>query len=593
MTMADANTERSPGQLLAGRYRLTDVVRQGDGQTAWRAEDTELGRQVTVTELRAEKRHSEPTARRRLVARMLREAEVMALVCPDRVLTCLDIVEDDDRLWTVTEIAEATPLDELLATAGTLDAIRAARIGLELLAVLTAAHGEGITHGDVRPSYVLVRPDGHIVLGGFGVTAAQDAAPSFASPERARGERPGPSSDLWSLGAVLYAMVEGRPPFRELETPAATLAAVLNEPVVPPRHAGPLALAINGLLRKDPLERTDDPVVRKVLNRIIGEAQFRGDPSGLLGSVTGSGSVTAFAEQSGPVEPSGPAGSGAAEGTARTERAPRPPRAGRPPRPARPAKTAPQVRKRAAVPLWRRPLWRTTVRDRTVSWTPAGLALAAVALLAAFATMVTVVTLNGRSAATAGAPGPEPTRSGTRSPSSSASAPSSSSSSGPSSSSTGENTAAIPKDFSQRDDPEGFSIALPDSFGRIGDNGHGAGSLFGAFDDPRSVLVDWTHTPGDDPVAAWKTLEKKVRGTIDDYERLGAIQSVDYRGWKAADWEWNSTVNGVRYHTLDRGFVVDSKHGYAIRWSVPASVWFSQENQQALHTFLDSFRPAG
>jgi serine/threonine protein kinase len=169
--MADANTQRSTGQLLSGRYRLTDVVRHADGQTAWQAEDTELARLVTVTELRADKRHSEPTERRRLVARMLREAEVMALVCPDRVLTCLDIVEEDDRLWTVTEVVNATPLDEILAVEGTLDAVRAARIGMELLAVLTAAHGEGITHGDVRPSYVLVRPDGHVVLGGFGVTA--------------------------------------------------------------------------------------------------------------------------------------------------------------------------------------------------------------------------------------------------------------------------------------------------------------------------------------------------------------------------------------------------------------------------------------
>ncbi|MDX6311224.1 MAG: hypothetical protein QOF84_6364 [Streptomyces sp.] len=550
MTMADANTQGPTRQLLAGRYRLTQVVRQGDDQTAWQAEDTELGRLVTVTELGDDKRHSERTARRRLVTRMLREAEVMALVCPGRVLTVLDIVEEDGRLWTVTETAEATPLDRILATEGTLDAVRAARIGLELLAVLTAAHREGITHGDVRPSYVLVRPDGQVVLNGFGVTAAQSAAPSYASPERARGERPGPSSDLWSLGAVLYAMVEGRPPFRDLETPAATLAAVLNEPVVPPRHAGPLALAINGLLRKDPLERTDDPVVRKVLNRIIGEARFGTDATDLLGLRLGFG--LGFVEQN-----------GAAPETAPT----------RPPARA----TAPR---RRAVSMWRRPLWRMTVRDRTVSWTPAGLTVAAVSLLVAFTTVVTVVMLDDRSPAASALPSPAPSASTGRS------------SSAPSASSTGERTVVIPKDYSLRHDPEGFTIALPDTFGRIGDNGHGSGSLFGAFDDPRSVLVDWTHSPGADPVVAWQSLEKKVRASITDYHRVGTIESLDYRGWKAADWEWTSTVNGVRYRTLNRGFVVDSRHGYAIKWSVPESVWYAEANQQALHLFLDSFQPA-
>lgn len=539
MTMTESNTQDSTRQLIAGRYRLTDVIRQEGSQVAWQAEDQELSRLVAVTELRGDKRRSEPTARRRLVARMLREAEVMALVCPGRVLTALDIVEEDGRLWTVTEIADARPLDEILLAQGTLDAVHAARIGLELLAVLTAAHREGITHGDVRPSYVLLRPDGQVVLGGFGVTAAQTPAPSYASPERARGEQPGPSSDLWSLGAVLYAMVEGRPPYRDRETPAATLAAVLNEPVVPPRHAGPLALAIKGLLRKDPLERTDDPVVRRVLNRIIGEADNGDEPTDLLL----------------------PGGN---------------------PRP------GPRVAARR-----QNPVWKTTVRGRTVSWTPTTLAVVAgVLLVASTATAVTIATLDGRSpTAAAAAPAPEPSRS-SGAQSSGAASGSSSPSSAASASSSGENTEVVPKGFSVHEDAEGFSIALPHTFSRIGDNGQGSGSLFGALGDPRNVLVDWTHTPGSDPVAAWEKLEKQVRGSIDDYRRID-IESVDYRGWKAADWEWTSTIDGVRYHTINRGFVVDSEHGYAIKWSVPASVWYSEENQQALRVFLSSFRPAG
>ncbi|MEU5157929.1 serine/threonine-protein kinase, partial [Glycomyces sp. NPDC021274] len=249
------------GRLLAGRYRLADVLGRGGMGTVWRAGDEVLGRTVAVKELRFPG-GIEEDEKRRLITRTLREAKAIARIRNNAAVTVYDVVDEDDRPWIVMELVEGRSLAEVIRDDGPLTPRRAAEVGYAVLDVLRAAHGQGILHRDVKPSNVLISDDGRVVLTDFGIAQVEGdpsvtstgmlvGAPSYISPERARGQKPGPPADLWSLGGLLYACVEGVPPY-DKGSAIATLTAVMTEPVEPPKSAGPLEDVIYGLLVKDP-----------------------------------------------------------------------------------------------------------------------------------------------------------------------------------------------------------------------------------------------------------------------------------------------------------------------------------------------------
>ncbi|MFF4798162.1 serine/threonine-protein kinase [Streptomyces sp. NPDC001351] len=269
------NSER----LLAGRYRLGRVLGRGGMGTVWRAEDETLGRTVAVKELRFPSNIDEDE-KRRLITRTLREAKAIARIRNNSAVTVFDVVEEDDRPWIVMELVEGKSLAEVIREDGLLEPKRAAEVGLAILDVLRSAHREGILHRDVKPSNVLLESDtDRVVLTDFGIAQVEGdpsitstgmlvGAPSYISPERARGHKPGPAADLWSLGGLLYAAVEGVPPY-DKGSAIATLTAVMTEPMEEPKNAGPLRDVIYGLLTKDPAKRLDDAGARAMLNRVI------------------------------------------------------------------------------------------------------------------------------------------------------------------------------------------------------------------------------------------------------------------------------------------------------------------------------------
>ncbi|MCX4833526.1 serine/threonine protein kinase [Streptomyces sp. NBC_01016] len=265
-------------RVVAGRYRLLDPLGEGGMGTVWRARDEVLGREVAVKEVRAPAGLPDAEVQR-MYARLEREAWASARITHRNVVTVYDVATEEQRPWIVMELVRGVSLAEQLDAEGPMPPAYAAHIGAEVLAALRAAHEAGVLHRDVKPGNVLLSNEGRVVLTDFGIAMVEGTqaltmtgevigSPEFLAPERALGRTPGPESDLWSLGVLLYASVEGHSPFRQ-DTPLSTLRAIVDEELPPPHRAGPLAPVIEGLLRKDPAERTPASEAEQNL-RIVG-----------------------------------------------------------------------------------------------------------------------------------------------------------------------------------------------------------------------------------------------------------------------------------------------------------------------------------
>lgn len=269
--------EPGTGRLIAGRYRLLAKLGHGGMGTVWRAKDETVDREVAVKEPRVPD-HLPERERANAFERMRREARAAARLDHPAVVNVHDVAVVDGQPWIVMELVTGRSLGDALQE-GTLDARDAARIGLQVLGALEAAHAAGILHRDVKPDNVLLGRHDRVVLTDFGIAQIEGetnltdtggfvGSPEYIAPERVLGQRPGPSSDLWSLGVVLYAATEGVSPFRRSNTPA-TLQSVLNATPAPPTSApGPLADLITGLLAKDPASRPNAAQVRAVLESV-------------------------------------------------------------------------------------------------------------------------------------------------------------------------------------------------------------------------------------------------------------------------------------------------------------------------------------
>ncbi|MBB6434978.1 serine/threonine-protein kinase [Streptomyces candidus] len=260
----EAGSGTTAGQLLAGRYRLGDVLGSGGMGRVWRARDEVLHRTVAIKELRAGLYAAEAD-RALLHARTQKEARAAARINHPGVVTVHDVLDHDDRPWIVMEYVDGPSLADALKETGPCDAREAARIGLHVLGALRAAHAVGVLHRDVKPGNVMLARDGRVLLTDFGIAAIEGDSTitrtgelvgsiDYLAPERIRGEDPGPASDLWALGATLYTAVEERSPFRRT-SPIGTLQAVVSEEPAPSYRAGALGPVVVALLRKEERER--------------------------------------------------------------------------------------------------------------------------------------------------------------------------------------------------------------------------------------------------------------------------------------------------------------------------------------------------
>ncbi|MGA4932130.1 serine/threonine-protein kinase [Streptomyces incarnatus] len=257
--------------------------------TVWRARDETVDREVAVKEPRIPG-HLPERERANACERMRREARAAARLDHPAVVSVYDVAVVDGRPWLVLELVHGRTLGDVLDE-GTLDAREAARIGLEVLGALEAAHAAGVLHRDVKPDNVLLGRHGRVVLTDFGIarfegdtrltdTGGFVGSPEYVAPEGVSGQLPGPASDLWSLAVLLYTATEGVSPFRRGSTPAA-LQSVLDATPAPPAAArGPLAEAIDGLLRKDPARRPSARRARELLTEAVRPPAQQPRPTG-------------------------------------------------------------------------------------------------------------------------------------------------------------------------------------------------------------------------------------------------------------------------------------------------------------------------
>ena len=303
----------------------------------WRALDETLGREVAVKELRTYSDAGAPELAD-LGLRMQREARAAARVRHPGVVAVHDVAEIDGRPLIVMELVDGPSLDDVLRERGTLDAREVAGIGAKVMDALSAAHRAGVLHRDVKPGNILLERSGRVVLTDFGIATMEDPGDGSAThltrsgelvgsldylaPERAQGHEPGPASDVWALGATLYAAVEGASPFRRTST-WSTLTAIVAEPLPEPRHAGPLGPVLQQLMHKQPEFRPDADEARRLLEAVAAATDADSSTRGLRAPAPRPREATERSVPSvppgfGPPEPSG-TGTGApgpGEGTA-------------------------------------------------------------------------------------------------------------------------------------------------------------------------------------------------------------------------------------------------------------------------------------
>lgn len=606
----------------------------------WKARDEVLHRDVAIKELVPPPGLTDEE-RREMRERSLREARAIARLNHANVVRIFDVLRTDGDPWIVMEYVASKSLQDTLAEDGPVSVAQTIEIGLGVLGALNAAHKAGVMHRDVKPGNVLLGEDGRVVLTDFGLatipgdpnvtrTGMVLGSPAYISPERAREGTAGPEADLWSLGATLYAAVEGKSPYAR-PSAIATLAALATEPMPPPKNAGPLKAVLNGLLRKDPNERINAEVAERLLRRAGGK---RARGISLLDGVRRPGPngpreprpphVPAPRPAESADRPVSPPPVAAAATTSAVDATPTavvPSSADADPTalvPAEPTATIdppassdadPTAKVTAAgdtagdgttdaddeptvvdgppvAPEQRKPSTPTSLMPPV---SPAGRAPvlpsdgtkpnntrrnlligAVVALLLIGLVVIVPMLTDGDDKSPQAAPTGAAATSASAPTSAPAVTPPTTGAPSPTPSATPSvDPNALPAGWKLHKDPAGFSLPIPD--GWVRKQVDGSTVVFDESNGPGELLVQWTNRPEKDAYADWQSKESSRKNFVNNYQNLGIVRCNV--GRTCADWEWLETRDGTRIHVRNRGFVTASDRGYALRWEIAEKDW--------------------
>ncbi|WP_036393418.1 serine/threonine-protein kinase [Micromonospora chokoriensis] len=536
--------------LIAGRYRLLDLVGTGGMGRVWLARDEMLHRDVAVKEVVPPSWLAE-TEREELRLRTLREARTAARLNHPNVVRIYDVVHDRESPWIVMEYVPSRSVQQIISAEGPLSPQRTARIGLAVLAALRAAHTAGVLHRDVKPHNVLVADDGRVVLTDFGLATFEGGdgamtgpgtvlgSPQFVAPERAREGVSDARTDMWSLGATLYATVEGQSPYAR-SSAMATLSALATEPPDPMRRAGPMGAVLTGLLQRDPWRRLTAAEAEPLLTSA---AASHDEPAASARS-----SAVAAVRNAGRAIASHPVGPLAPPGEPVTPTAPPPSRPGR--------------RRRRLIAL----------------------VGTAAALLVAGGVTLTLVNRHDEQTPPSGSGGGAPTSR----PAAFACA------SSPPPTATPVVAVSPPADakyglrdgWTWYDDPTGFRIAAPVGWARWTE---GAVTCFRRSGESRVLSVE-AGPARPDPVAHWKAEEARLTGSeaLPGYRKVDISAMDIFRGGAVWECGWQNAL-GVSVHSFRLLANTSSERSYTVSWLTEEFDW--QVNAAYLPMIRQSFTP--
>ncbi|WP_103355436.1 serine/threonine-protein kinase [Amycolatopsis sp. CA-128772] len=267
---------------IRDRYRLVEPIGGGAMGTVWRAQDEKLDRTVAIKELLLPHDHDEQRTQE-AKNRAMREARIAARLQHSHAITVFAVLEEEDRPWLVMEYLPSKSLALVLGEEpATVD--DAIRVGVQISSALAGAHRAGVVHRDVKPANILVAEDGTAKITDFGIsraigdvklTATGEIAgtPAYLAPEVARGEEADFAADVFSLGATLYAAVEGQSPYGTADNPIALLYKASSGEVVPPEKAGRLTPLLLRMLASEPTERPSMDEVEQELRALLPDAE--------------------------------------------------------------------------------------------------------------------------------------------------------------------------------------------------------------------------------------------------------------------------------------------------------------------------------
>ena len=288
-----------PGKVLGGRYQVQDRIGTGGMATVFRGRDDVLGRTVAIKTMLPQYA-TDPS----FAARFKQEAQAAAALQSPYIVSVYDWGKDGDTYFIVMEYLRGTDLKSGIRKHGALDCKKVAQIGSQIAQALSVAHKHDIIHRDIKPQNIMVQPDGNIKVMDFGIARAKNShltqdnsvlgTAHYVSPEQTQGKELGPTTDIYSLGIVMYESATGQVPFKGDDAISVALKQVSEQPV-PPSQINPnvdpqLEGIILKCMQKDPAARfqTADELARVLRDYLAGRMAAVTNATAVLGAASDS-----------------------------------------------------------------------------------------------------------------------------------------------------------------------------------------------------------------------------------------------------------------------------------------------------------------